>query len=158
MEMPEKIWIYRLKKGQARALAGLDRDTGLQPWTVETYATLSEDDGADLLVAATGGDVQGFYLARTVAEQGEIFKLGVRRDCRRRGIGRALLEAGLELGRRRNWSECFLEVRSENHAALELYRRMGFREVGRRSRYYADPPGDALILALPCGRPAREEA
>ena len=39
----------------------------------------------------------------------------------------------------------FLEVATGNAAALALYRREGFVEVGRRRRYYADR-SDALVL------------
>ena len=39
----------------------------------------------------------------------------------------------------------FLEVATGNAAALALYARAGFVEVGRRRRYYADL-ADALVL------------
>jgi ribosomal-protein-alanine N-acetyltransferase len=41
----------------------------------------------------------------------------------------------------------FLEVATGNTAALALYRREGFVEVGRRCRYYADS-SDALVLRV----------
>jgi ribosomal-protein-alanine N-acetyltransferase len=41
----------------------------------------------------------------------------------------------------------FLEVATGNSPALELYRRIGFVEVGRRRRYYADS-SDALVLRM----------
>ena len=41
----------------------------------------------------------------------------------------------------------FLEVATGNAAALALYRREGFVEVGRRRRYYADA-SDALVLRV----------
>ena len=39
-----------------------------------------------------------------------------------------------------------LEVRPSNAAAIALYRRFGFQEVGRRKNYYDLPKEDALIL------------
>ena len=41
-----------------------------------------------------------------------------------------------------------LEVRASNEAALRLYRRAGFRAIGRRRGYYADPIEDAVLLRL----------
>jgi ribosomal-protein-alanine N-acetyltransferase len=41
-----------------------------------------------------------------------------------------------------------LEVRSSNAPALAFYAALGFEEVGRRPRYYADPVEDALLLRL----------
>lgn len=43
-----------------------------------------------------------------------------------------------------------LEVRAGNAAAVALYRRLGFEEVGRRRRYYADG-SDALLMTRPPG-------
>jgi ribosomal-protein-alanine N-acetyltransferase len=37
----------------------------------------------------------------------------------------------------------FLEVGDDNVPALRLYRRAGFREVGRREGYYRDQAGKA---------------
>ena len=39
-----------------------------------------------------------------------------------------------------------LEVRPSNLEALALYRGLGFREVGRRRRFYDDPVEDGLLL------------
>jgi ribosomal-protein-alanine N-acetyltransferase len=41
-----------------------------------------------------------------------------------------------------------LEVRASNQAALGFYRGQGFRETGRRPRYYADPEEDAVLMLL----------
>jgi ribosomal-protein-alanine N-acetyltransferase len=42
----------------------------------------------------------------------------------------------------------FLEVDERNVAAISLYRRLGFREVGRRPAYYrtSQGPGGALVM------------
>jgi ribosomal-protein-alanine N-acetyltransferase len=40
----------------------------------------------------------------------------------------------------------FLEVAAGNAAALRLYRRLGFREIGRRPRYYGPHEADGAIV------------
>jgi ribosomal-protein-alanine N-acetyltransferase len=67
---------------------------------------------------------------------------------RRRGIGQALLEAGLAAVRSRGGREVFLEVRASNAAAQALYLGHGFRPAGRRRGYYQRPSEDALVLHL----------
>ena len=44
-----------------------------------------------------------------------------------------------------------LEVRGGNGAAMELYRKLGFREVGRRPGYYAGGGEDAVLMDLALG-------
>ena len=58
-------------------------------------------------------------------------------------------------------AEVYLEVRPSNAGALGLYRKLGFREVGRRKAYYSDNGEDALVLRhdltlAPDTRPAAE--
>lgn len=86
-------------------------------------------------------------LARVVAGEAEILTLAVVPGLRRRGRGRALLEAALARARADGARRVFLEVSAANEAAAALYGAAGFREVGLRRRYYADGT-DALLLAV----------
>jgi ribosomal-protein-alanine N-acetyltransferase len=67
----------------------------------------------------------------------------------RRGLGREVLARLLQLARRHRTETVLLEVRPSNRAAFELYRDMGFNEVGIRRGYYPGHNGreDAVILA-----------
>ena len=89
----------------------------------------------------------GFVLFRVAADEAEILTLAVRPDQRRRGIGRALLDAAAESAARSGARSLFLEVAEDNEPASRLYTSAGFQEVGRRPRYY--PGGrNALVLQL----------
>ncbi len=105
-------------------------------------------------VADAAGAVAGYVIARYGAAEAEILNLGVAMHARRRGIGRCLVQHMLaELGER-DVSVVYLEVRESNAAARRLYEEVGFREVGRRARYYRQPVEDAVILraAIPAGK------
>ncbi len=62
----------------------------------------------------------------------ELAYMGVHPHCRRMGIGRRLLERGLALARRENFSNVTLAVDSENASAVSLYESAGFPETTRR--------------------------
>jgi ribosomal protein S18 acetylase RimI-like enzyme len=53
-------------------------------------------------------------------------------DFRRRGIARALVQSCIELAQRRRLKEIVLQVKDTNAAASDLYRRLGFGDVGTR--------------------------
>ncbi len=74
--------------------------------------------------------------------------LAVAPEYRREGLGRRLLEAGLEALRGRGVYQVHLEVRQGNKAAQLLYRHQGFQPVGRRAGYYRNPVEDAIVLRL----------
>ena len=101
------------------------------------------------LVASRGDEatLPGYVLFHYIAGEAELLRLAVEPAERRQGLGRLLVERGLERLRQENIQACFLEVRKDNEAAIQLYRGMGFERVGRRRGYYRDGT-DALILSL----------
>jgi ribosomal-protein-alanine N-acetyltransferase len=82
--------------------------------------------------------------------ESHLLNLCVRPDMQGIGLGRAMLDHLVEVARKHNTEAIFLEVRPSNTAAIQLYKRAGFTEVGTRPGYYPAPDGreDALILAL----------
>ena len=85
-------------------------------------------------------------IAHHAADEAEILNLGVSPTWRRSGIGRALINEMITRLRERGISSVFLEVRESNEGAQRLYQSLGFKEVGRRRRYYRRPTEDAVIL------------
>jgi ribosomal-protein-alanine N-acetyltransferase len=82
-----------------------------------------------------------------ILDQGELANVAVTPRLRGRGLGSHLLSRVLEVARERGIDTLFLEVRASNARALDLYRRFGFADVGRRKGYYERPREDALIMA-----------
>ncbi len=95
--------------------------------------------------AMSGGKLIGFILSRRAAGEAEILSVAIAPAWRGRKLSRSLLDLHLRrlagLGAR----SVFLEVGEHNAPACRLYRRAGFREVGRRQGYYE---GGATALVL----------
>ncbi len=87
----------------------------------------------------------GLMLARVAADQAEILTLGVTPIQRRQGAARLLLQQAEHRAAQAGAVAMFLEVAKRNNAARLLYDRSGYREVGRRRRYYLSGE-DALVL------------
>lgn len=87
----------------------------------------------------------GLILVRVAADEAEILTLAVVPAARRHGIAATLLRQAIVALRDLGARALFLEVAVNNTAALALYRRAGFTDVGRRRRYYPDG-SDALVL------------
>ena len=122
-----------------------------EAWTRSQCAGILPMPGVDLVLARDGeGDLAGFSLSRTVADEAELLLLAVAPDHRRRGIGRTLLDNFTRASRDAGASRVHLEVREGNPAVI-MYRRAGFSLAGRRPKYYRGRFGgdfDALTLSL----------
>ena len=121
-----------------------------EAWTAPQCAGLLPLPGVWLSLARLGSDVVGFALSRVVAGEAELLLLAVARSAQGRGVGKRLIRRFMEDARRRGAGKLHLEVRDGN-PAVNLYKRLGFAEVGRRRSYYSGRDGqlyDALTLAL----------
>lgn len=78
------------------------------------------------LVAELDGQIAGSAQILDWPHGAEIADLAVAPAFRRRGIGRALVEALLEHARARDLSEVEIGVEADNQGALALYRQLGF--------------------------------
>ena len=114
-------------------------------WTMWDYDRVTRGEMPGW-VAEDGAKIAGFLVARRVAGDIEILNFAVRAELRRQGIGEAVLRQVFAWGRSLRAENAFLEVRASNLPALRFYEKHGFRETGRRPRYYSAPVDDALLL------------
>ncbi|MYA60303.1 MAG: ribosomal-protein-alanine N-acetyltransferase [Chloroflexi bacterium] len=85
----------------------------------------------------------------TPVDQAHIMVIASRPSERRQGVGELLVIATLCEAVKIGATNVTLEVRKSNDAALTLYRKYGFSEIGIRRRYYSDNHEDAVIMATP---------
>lgn len=100
-----------------------------------------------VLLAHTADELCGVLAATLLVGQAELESVLVRAGCRRRGVGRALVNAWLAWAAENGAGSAHLEVRESHAAALQLYREIGLSVIGRRRAYYHDPPEDALLMS-----------
>jgi ribosomal-protein-alanine N-acetyltransferase len=152
--MDDRYAIRLAQPADSAALAALERRCFSDPWSQAGLEEMLTAPAGFGLIAESAVAPLGYLLARAAAGQGEILNLAVVPESRRRGIGAAVLQAGLEELRGRGVGEVFLEVRESNLLAQALYFGRGFRVIGARKRYYRQPVEDALVLRLTLAPPA----
>ncbi len=138
----------------APAMERLHSETFARPWREEEFEALLAQDpvfgyAARPVVKSGKPAIQGFVLARLAAGEAEILTIAVSRAYRRRGLGRMMMDAVLRHLHSERAEALFLEVDETNTAAVGLYRRLGFRNVGRREGYYSSKEGrrtSALVM------------
>jgi ribosomal-protein-alanine N-acetyltransferase len=141
--------IDAMVESDARAVAGLEgptrmderqvRDELARPWSRLWVARAGD--------AGEVGEVVGFLVAWHVADELHVLNVATRADWRRRGVGRALMDAAVGYAGSHRAKHVLLEVRRSNRPAIALYRAVGFFAMGVRARYYPDDE-DAVEMVL----------
>ena len=138
--------IRRARPADLPAVVGIERDSFALPWSEAAFRVVMRRQHGLLLVAEEDGEVAGYAAVWFAADEGELGDIAVAPDLRRRGVARSLLAAVRREARIRGAARLYLQVRESNAAARKLYVGAGYRQVGRRRRYYRSPPEDALVF------------
>jgi ribosomal protein S18 acetylase RimI-like enzyme len=104
---------------------------------IEELERLVADRDAALLVADHDGEVVGALIAAWDGWRGNMYRLAVREDCRRTGIGLKLTRAGEEHLRSRGARRVTALVAFDDEVAAGFWDAAGYpadEEIGRRVR------------------------
>jgi ribosomal-protein-alanine N-acetyltransferase len=120
---------------------------GDDPWPARAFLAELEAKHNQYVAARADDKLVGYggiaRLGRKKPYEYEIHTIGVDAAYQGKGIGRQLLTALLEYA---NGGTIFLEVRTDNDAAISLYESVGFVRVGMRRRYYRASGADAYTM------------
>ena len=138
--------IVPMHESHIAQIAALEQLCFSDPWSENSVRSELSNPLSLWLVAEEDGRVIGYVGSQSVPPEADVMNLAVAPDCRKKGIGRALMTALIAQLRSRGVTALFLEVRVGNLPAQRIYQSLGFVEVGRRPKYYVNPIEDALIL------------
>jgi ribosomal-protein-alanine N-acetyltransferase len=91
--------------------------------------------------------IDGYVGLMAVPPEADVQTIAVATRAQGNGLGRELLSALIDEARRRECSQVFLEVRSNNASAVRLYESVGFERQAVRTDYYG-PGRDAVVMRL----------
>jgi len=122
------------------------------PWSAAAFRSeLSDNVMATYLVLAEEAkpqEVLAYGGLWKIFDEGHITNIAVRPDVQGKKLGRLLLHAMIQWAWANNLSHMTLEVRADNHKAMNLYHRAGFQKAGIRPGYYNAGREDAVIMWL----------
>ena len=147
---PKPYGVEPLVQDFAESCAHLHAAAFPHGWSSHEFERLigAETSFGEAAVESRSRRLLGFVLSRRALDEAEILTVAVDAATRGRGIGGKLLEVHLPRLARHGVKLVFLEVGENNLAALHLYGRLGFVEVGRRQGYYrtAGQPVSAIAM------------
>ncbi len=138
--------IRRMKPEDLIQVCAIEEAIFTEPWSQDSFERALVREQNLYLVCECGTKIEGYCGLWGVAGEGQITNVAVKESARRQGIGRLMLLALLEEGRKAGLTAYTLEVRVSNEAAIRLYHSLGFRDSGIRPDFYELPREDALIM------------
>lgn len=122
---------------------------GDDPWPARVFVAEINVAHNHYVAARADGALIGYAgisrLGRRPPFEYEVHTIGVEPAYQGLGIGRRLLEDLLAFA---DGSDVYLEVRTDNEAAVALYESVGFVKMGVRKRYYRISGADAYTMRL----------
>ena len=138
--------VVPMQERHLAALAEIEKVCFPAPWSADM---LREELGKGLfLVAERDGVAVGYVGCQTVLDEGYITNVAVSPDCRRQGVGRALIGTLVSHAGAQGLAFVTLEARTSNMPAIALYENAGFQKVGVRKNFYTAPVEDALLMTF----------
>lgn len=138
--------------GDIDAALAIEQQLSPDPWRRYAFEQSLASHRAAVVVDSQQ-QLAGFALWSVVADQAELLNIALHRNHHGRGFGRLLLQSLIDQ-LPSSVSTLFLEVRVSNFAAIALYNRCGFNQIGERRDYYRSSSAanagreDALVMAL----------
>jgi [ribosomal protein S18]-alanine N-acetyltransferase len=142
--------IRPLHSDRAEPCATLHATAFAHPWSAADFETLLANKASigTAAIDAASDELRGFAISRLAADEAEILTIAVHSAVRNRGVGRALMTNTLSRLAASRARALFLEVEQGNLAAIALYLRLGFHEVGQRRGYYQKKDGSAATALV----------
>ena len=138
--------IVPMQQSHIAQITALEKQCFSDPWSETSVRSELSNPLSFWLVAEEDGKLIGYVGSQSVPPEADVMNLAVAPEWRNKGVGRALMTALIAQLHSRGITALFLEVRDGHTPAQNLYRSLGFVEVGRRPKYYVNPTEDALIL------------
>lgn len=114
-------------------------------WNYNILKSELESENSKYIVAIEDSAVLGFAGILILPDSTEITNIVVRKDKRKKGIGKLLLDKLILITKNINKESISLEVNEKNEAAIKLYENAEFKKVGLRKKYYNNID-DAIIM------------
>lgn len=126
----------------------IEREVNAHPWTLGNFGDALRSKYPCKVYESEAREMLGYAVLMLAVDEAELLGIAIAAPQQRKGLGRTLLDEMMALARRHGMGRMVLEVRASNAAAIGLYRKAGFTNIGLRRDYYPAHNGreDAILM------------
>lgn len=138
--------IRKMKIEDLPAIMKIEEKLFTTAWEREMF--LEEINKQYAFVLEIDDNIAGYICGWKLVDECNITNIGINRQHQRKGYGEELVVLLMKKLTSEDCFKFFLEVRASNHAAQQLYNKLGFSLIGTRKKYYHTPFEDAYIYGI----------
>jgi ribosomal-protein-alanine N-acetyltransferase len=122
----------------------LEKKIFSQPFSLKQLEEMYRNENYKFYVLKENDKIVAYLILHNCYDVHEIIKIAVDEKKRKNGLGEKLIKWAFN----EITTPLFLEVRKNNIAAQNLYKKIGFEIVGERKGYYQDTGENAILMTL----------
>jgi [ribosomal protein S18]-alanine N-acetyltransferase len=146
MKREAEILIRPMVEEDILSVIEIEKESFTTPWTYQAFRLELKNRLALYLVASADDRVAAYGGMWLILDEAHVTNIAVHPDYRGMRVGQRIMEALIDEARSRHLMRMTLEVRKNNDAAIQLYKKLHFIMAGIRPGYYQDTGEDALIM------------
>lgn len=151
--MVHRSGLRKMTFADVPAVYAIEAAVAFAPWSEKLFADCIRV-GYECWVLVDGDQIMGYGILSYSANEAHVLQLAIHQEHHHCGLGQKLLQYLINMAKIHGATEIFLEVRESNIAAINLYKKYHFVEIGIRKGYYqaaaeGQPKQDAITMALP---------
>lgn len=116
-------------------------------WSYSVFKSELSSIHSKYIVIKQHGNIIGFAGMQIILDEGNIMNIVTKTENRKLGIASLMLKELLQIAKKYKLKLINLEVNEHNLAAIHLYNKFGFKQVGLRKKYY-NHTDDAILMTL----------
>lgn len=121
----------------------IEQELFTAPWSPLMFVQEMQNN---ICLVAELDEIIGFFCGYKVLDEFSINNVGIRKKYQKQGWATKLINSVIEEQTKLGIKSFFLEVRESNLAAINLYKKCGFVQIGMRKHYYHSPNEHAIIM------------
>ena len=127
----------------------IENNSNPTPWKIDTFKQVLEVRTISFVIKDEN-KIVAFCIASKVLDECHLQNISVIEGFRNQGLGTYVIEVLIGRAKIFGLKVIFLEVRESNKVAISFYKKLNFKEVGRREGYYKKDSGreSALLMSL----------